>query len=197
VNSKDEQANRLLIIACGNPLRCDDGVAWQAAEEIRRKFPSPAKIICVHQLTPELSEEASCADTVIFIDATRNGEPGKVLCQAISPDSTAVRFSHHLAPAQVLALCKQLYGAEPRGFLISISGECFDHGKGLSPAAINAIPQTVAEVYEVFRRMGVEPRGSSALSRGCANPLSASLQAFNSRSSNPSVKTLISAHNLP
>ena len=173
MNSKDEQANRLLIIACGNPLRCDDGVAWQAAEEIRRKLPSPAKIVCVHQLTPELAEEASHADTVIFIDATHNGEPGEVLCQAISPDSTAVRFSHHLAPAQVLALCKQLYGAEPRGFLISISGECFDHGKGLSPAAMNAITQSVAEVDEVVRRIEIELRGDSALSLGGTNPSSA------------------------
>lgn len=152
----DKHANRLLIIACGNPLRCDDGVAWQAANEIRRTLQPPTKVICVHQLTPELAEEASRVDTVIFIDATRNREPGKVLCQPISPDSTAVRFSHHLVPAQVLALCQQLYDAEPRGFLVSISGECFEHGNGLSPAAINAIPQSVAEVDEVIRSVGIE-----------------------------------------
>ena len=157
MNSKDEHANRLLIIACGNLLRCDDGVAWQAAEEIRRMLQPPAEIICVHQLTPELAEEASRTDTVIFIDATRDGEPGKVLCQVISPDSTAVRHSHHLAPAQVLALCKQLYGAEPRGFLISISGECFDHGMGLSPAAISALPKILAKANELIRRTGVKP----------------------------------------
>jgi hydrogenase maturation protease len=156
VKSIDKHANRLLIIACGNPLRCDDGVAWQVADEIRRTLQPPTKVICVHQLTPELAEEASRVDTVIFIDATRNREPGQVLCQAISPDSTAVRFSHHLVPAQVLALCQQLYGAKPRGFLVSISGECFDHGNALSPAAINAIPQSVAEVDEVIRSVGIE-----------------------------------------
>jgi Ni,Fe-hydrogenase maturation factor len=103
----------------------------------------------VHQLTPELAEEASRAATVIFMDAERNGEPGKVLCQSISPDSAAVRFSHHLAPAQVLALCRQLYGAEPRGFLISISGECFDHGNELSRAVIDAIPQSLVHVMNL------------------------------------------------
>jgi Ni,Fe-hydrogenase maturation factor len=88
---------------------------------------------------------------VIFIDATLEGEPGKVLCQSVSSDSTAVRFSHHLAPAQLLALCHQLYGAQPRGFLISISGECFDHGMGLSPAAMSALPESVAKANELIR----------------------------------------------
>lgn len=156
MNSMHGSAQSVLVIACGNPLRWDDGIAWQAAEEIGRTLQPPVEIICVHQLTPELAEEASRADTVIFIDATRNGEPGKVLCQTVSPDSTAVCFSHHLAPAQVLALCNQLYGSEPRGFLISISGECFDHGTGLSPAATNALPKSVAKANELIRRVGVE-----------------------------------------
>lgn len=149
MNSIDGPAHRLLFIACGNPLRCDDGVAWRSAEEISQKVPS-AQIICVHQLTPELAEEASRADTVIFIDATRDGEPGRVLCQTVSPDSTATSFSHHLAPAQLLALCSRLYGAQPRGFLISISGECFDHGMGLSPPAISALPKSVAKANELI-----------------------------------------------
>ena len=153
MNSTNEIADRVLVIAYGNPLRCDDGVAWQAAEEIRRKLPSLAEVVCVHQLAPELAEEISRAGTVIFLDATGNGDPGKVVCQAVSEDPAQSRFSHHLAPAQVLALCDQLYQAKPRGFLISISGECFDHGEGLSPAAINALPQSVAVVSDLVRRL--------------------------------------------
>jgi len=151
MNSRNEIPGRVLVIAYGNPLRCDDGVAWQAAEEIRRKLASQLDVICVHQLTPELAEEISRAGTVIFLDATNNGEPGKVACQTISPETTGACFSHHLTPAQVLALCGQLYVAKPRGFLISISGKCFDHGEGLSPAAINALPQSVAVVSDLVR----------------------------------------------
>ena len=154
MNPTHPPASRVLIIACGNPLRCDDGVAWHAAEEIRRELAS-AKILCVHQLTPELAEEASRADAVIFIDANRNGQPGTVLCEAISPDSTAVRFSHHFAPAQVLALCSQLYSAEPLGFLVSISAECFDHGLDLSPAVREALPKSVAKAKELANCVGI------------------------------------------
>jgi hydrogenase maturation protease len=153
MNSRNETADRVLVIAYGNPLRCDDGVAWQAAEEIRRKLASRVEIICSHQLTPELAEEASRADVVIFLDATGNGNPGKVVCQTVSAEPMQARFSHHLTSAQVLALCAQLYQAKPRGFLISISGKCFDHGDGLSPAAINALPQSVAVVSNLVRRL--------------------------------------------
>jgi hydrogenase maturation protease len=153
MNSRNEIADRVLVIAYGNPLRCDDGVAWQAAEEVRRKLPSLAEVVCVHQLAPELAEEISRAGTVIFLDATGDGNPGKVACQPVSPECTPARFSHHLSPAQLLALCEQLYDVRPRGFLISISGQCFDHGEGLTPAVINALPQSVAVVSDLVRRL--------------------------------------------
>jgi hydrogenase maturation protease len=153
MNFENRCADRVLVIAYGNPLRSDDGVAWQAAEEIRRKLASLVEVICTHQLMPELAEEASWADTVIFLDATDNGDPGKVVCETVSAEPTQSRFSHHLTPAQLLGLCDQLYEAKPRAFLISISGECFDHGDGLSPAAKSALPQSVAAVSDLLRRL--------------------------------------------
>jgi hydrogenase maturation protease len=143
---------RVLVVAFGNPLRCDDGIAWQAAEELRRTLPF-ADIVCVHQLTPELAERASRADLVVFLDAAANGIPGKVSCQAVSSEPAEVHFSHHLAPGEILALCDRLYATKPRGFLISVHGECFDHGQELSPAAVKAIPQVVAKVSEAVRRL--------------------------------------------
>src|SRR5213080_2808888 len=116
MSSRNEIADRVLVIAYGNPLRCDDGVAWQAAEQIRRKLPSLTEVICVHQLTPELAEEISRAGTVIFLDATGNGDPGNVICQAVSAEPTQARFSHHLSPAQVLALCYQFMKPTHEGF---------------------------------------------------------------------------------
>jgi hydrogenase maturation protease len=153
MNSRHEIADRVQVIAYGNPLRCDDGVAWQAAEEIRRMLAPLVEVICVHQLTPELAEEISRSGTAIFLDATGTDDPGKVACQPVSPDRTPARFSHHLEPAQLLALCDQLYGAKPRGFLISISGQRFDHGDELTPAAINALPQSVSAVSDLLRRL--------------------------------------------
>ena len=151
MKSRNEFADRVLVIAYGNPLRCDDGVAWQAAEEIRRRFASLVEVICVHQLTPELAEEINRVGTVIFLDATHTVDPGNVVCQPVAPELTTARFSHHLAPAQLLALCHRLYEAKPCGLLISIGGQRFDHGEGLSLVAINALPQSVAAVDNILR----------------------------------------------
>ena len=141
----------VLVIGFGNPLRCDDGIAWQAAGELRRTLPL-ADIVCAHQLTPELAERASRADMVVFLDAAGHGIPGKVSCQPVSLQSAEVHFSHHFGPGEILTLCDRLYAAKPRGFLISVNGECFDHGQELSSAAVEAIPQVVAKVGELVRR---------------------------------------------
>jgi len=166
VKSRNEIDDRVLIIAYGNPIRSDDGVAWHAAEEIRRKLESLVEVICVHQLTPELAEEISRVSTVIFVDAARDVDPGKVVCRPVCQECNPTRFSHHLAPAQLLALCDQLYLANPRAFLVSIGGQCFDHGEGLSPLVTNALAQSVAAVDSVLRRLQVvggiaSPRGLS------------------------------------
>jgi hydrogenase maturation protease len=150
VSAGNEVADRVLVIAYGNPLRGDDGIAWQAAENIERELPS-VTVVCAHQLTPELAEAASAAGTVIFIDATLSAEPGKVVCKAVSAECGTPHYSHILAPAQILTLCNQLYGVEPQGFLISISGENFDHGEALSAAAINGVPRALAAIRELLR----------------------------------------------
>lgn len=141
---------RVLIIACGNPLRDDDGAAWHAVEALRRALPSDqAEILCIHQFTPELAETASRTDAVIFLDATTTGTPGEVVCKPVGTEAADSRFSHHLTPGGVLALAEQLYGACPRAFVVSLCGECFDHGEILSPVVAAALPKFVHAVEEL------------------------------------------------
>src|SRR5262249_4363142 len=92
--------DRTLVIAYGNPLRSDDGVAWRAAKELKRILPNSAQVISVRQLTPELAELASGSDLVIFVDASSEGPPGSVLCQPLSPEPGKFHFSHHLTPQE-------------------------------------------------------------------------------------------------
>jgi hypothetical protein len=65
-----------LLIAIGNPLRGDDGVAWRLAEQAGRLRPAMA-VRSVQQLTPELSAELLLASRLLFIDAwlAPGGEP--------------------------------------------------------------------------------------------------------------------------
>ena len=76
----------VLVIAWGNPLREDDGVAWHVLEGLRALQPRPwlpaLRLRHAHQLTPELAECVSRAAGVVFVDARRDGTPGEVRCRA-------------------------------------------------------------------------------------------------------------------
>jgi hydrogenase maturation protease len=142
---------RVLIIAYGNPLRCDDGLAWCAADALEGKFSaSEVEILRVHQLAPELAENLTRCDTVIFVDAASadggRGNPGDVRCLEVGLSEGPPRFSHQLSPGAVVALARQLFGASPCGFTVTLSGQCFDHGESLSPVVVAAIPALVARI---------------------------------------------------
>ncbi len=141
----------VLIIAYGNPLRCDDGLAWRAADELEGKLSSSeAEIHHAHQLAPEMAEDITRCDTVIFVDAAAaesgNRQPGEVRCAEIALAEGPARFSHQLSPGAVVALARQLYGVSPRAFSVTLTGECFDHGESLSPEVAAALPALVVRI---------------------------------------------------
>src|SRR2546421_12899232 len=84
-----------LVIGYGNPLRTDDGVGWQVAQQLATDLADDVDVIGTHQLTPELAEPISRAGLVVFVDAGVGGEPGHVGCRLIAPagDGT-MAFSH-------------------------------------------------------------------------------------------------------
>jgi hydrogenase maturation protease len=140
----------ILILAYGHPLRSDDHIAWRAAEELARTLPpAQAEIRCLHQLTPELADHASRATAVIFMDACCAGEPGAISCAPVNPQFDESPFSHHVTPQSLIALCRRLYAATPRAFTVSLTGQSFDFGESLSPAAERALPQFVATVRKL------------------------------------------------
>lgn len=135
-----------LIIGYGNPLRCDDGFGWVAAQRMANDLDgSHVQVVACQQLTPELAEPVSRATRVVFVDARVEGVPGQIVCQQLSRDSTPVPASaHHLTPAALLAWADTLYGANPdAAWIVSVTGACFDHGEGLSPALTTALPATL------------------------------------------------------
>ncbi|MGB6687391.1 MAG: hydrogenase maturation protease [Terracidiphilus sp.] len=160
IDARSPMAPRILIVAYGNPLRSDDGIAWHAAELLRREFPAPStEIFCVHQLTPEVAEDASRADDLIFIDAACDGEPGQIVVAEIGSSGQPAKSSHHLTPQQVIALCRQLYGVSPRAFTISIAGKSFEHGDALTDTLEAALPRLIGTVGELIDSLN--PRRSS------------------------------------
>jgi hydrogenase maturation protease len=144
---------RVLIIAYGNPLRCDDGLSWRVAEALSQPdLPSDIAVITSYQLTPELAQAISQASTVLFLDASRTGVPGDVLSVPLHPQPGSSAFSHDFSPQSLLAIARELYGRSAEAFLISVSGECFDHGDTLSPTVIESLPRVIHQVRELANR---------------------------------------------
>ena len=144
---------RVLIIAYGNPLRCDDGLAWHLAEELSHACLSEdIEVITCHQLTPELASEVSKVSIALFIDAARNGVPGEVVHAPLKPQREPSALTHECSPGVVLNWAQELYGGNPEAFAISLCGECFDHGDLLSPKVVDSLPRLAALVGEFIKR---------------------------------------------
>jgi hydrogenase maturation protease len=150
---------RVLIIAFGNPLRCDDSLAWNAADRLAGRFSSAdVEILRTHQLAPDMAEAISRCEAVIFVDAgsaniAGNGPPGEVRDAEVSLSESTPRFSHQLSPSAVVALAHKLYGAKPRAVSVTLTGECFDHGEFLSPVVTAGLPVLVAQIETLVQQM--------------------------------------------
>ncbi len=175
---------RVLIVAYGNPLRSDDGLAWRVADALEGKFSSrQVEILRLHQLMPELAESVGHFDAVIFVDAASAdaGEhrPGEIRMEEIHAEkagsSAQSRFSHHLTPSLVFALATQLYGAKARAFSATLTGKNFDHGESLSAAVHDSLHEFVTRIEVLARELqstatGVHARSTKPLNEICTNP---------------------------
>ncbi len=142
-----EVPDAVLVIAWGNPLREDDGVAWHVVEGMRRLQPRSSlpllRLRHAHQLTPELAEPVSHAAGVVFVDARRDGTPGQVLSETVSPSAGQNPLAHSLTPQALLLYAESLFGRAPQAVVVSIAGERFGMGEGLSSAVRRAIPRAI------------------------------------------------------
>lgn len=151
-------ASRILIIAYGNPLRCDDGVAWHAADALEGKFPlDQVEILRVHQLAPELAESLRRSDSVIFLDAATaesdDAKAGEIRAEQIerNKESQPSGFCHTFSLTNILTLSEQLYGASPHAYFVCMIGENFSYGESLSAAVASSLPEFVARAEGLIR----------------------------------------------
>jgi hydrogenase maturation protease len=141
VNRRDPPS--ILILACGNTLRGDDGVAWRIASLLEEGQQCDGiDITCTQQLLPEHAELVSAADQVVFLDCSALTPAGTVTSTPIEPaERLPSLFTHNLDPAALLRLALDLYGRSPSSaMLITIGGQSFDLNEALSGPVAAAIP---------------------------------------------------------
>ena len=141
---------RVLVIGFGNRLRGDDGVGPQVAEAVAETYRDNESVRClsVPQLTPELAEDVSAADAVVFIDADAEAGPGTIRRRDVRP-ATLSRLAtcHTLTPSALCALGEALYGSAPSATLLSVGAAEFDCSDRLS-AEVRAVFPELLEAAE-------------------------------------------------
>jgi len=116
---------RTLVIAIGNPLRRDDGVAHHVL------IPPGADRRSVLQLTPEIAEEIAGFDSVVFLDGDVTAK--EVRIESVDSLPSASTLTHVARPAEIVALARALFGFTGRACTCRIPVSDLSEGEGLSP----------------------------------------------------------------
>ena len=132
---------KILVCGYGNPFRTDDGVGHILAENIEKVLGErgeETELSLEHQLLPELAEDFSRFDLLIFCDARVPSEDGGDVdgyrIEEIAPDPHLEGLNiHSIGPGWLLSLARSLGRGVPPSVLISVEGESFDFGDEITP----------------------------------------------------------------
>jgi Ni,Fe-hydrogenase maturation factor len=142
---------RTLLIACGNPLRGDDGAA---AAAVKLLAPAPDRDVCaVRQLTPELAEPIARFDRVVFIDA--DAVSAQVAIEPVGAVTSRPALTHFSTPAEIVAISAALFGFTGEALLCRIPAYDFSASRilsapALSNAALRCARQAAAELEKLI-----------------------------------------------
>lgn len=135
---------RALLIATGNRLRRDEGVAHPVLEQLGsvRDVESGALL----QLMPEVAEDTAGYDTIIFIDA--DIRMAALSIEALNQVPASPSLTHVSRPAEIVELSGALFGFAGRAFLCRISADDFVFRRGIEPASERACDASCGKVGE-------------------------------------------------
>lgn len=125
----------ILIIGYGNEQRGDDGIGLRVAAAIATAQHPGVRVLTCFQLVPELAADLTDARLVVFVDALADPERAGVEVRRITAAETTEWSTHSGDPRALLALTHAVYGRTPEAWWVTVSGEHFGFGEGLSPFA--------------------------------------------------------------
>jgi hydrogenase maturation protease len=152
----NDAVGRLLVLGYGNPGRRDDGLGPAFAEAIGKMNLEGVTAEAAYQLDIEDAAAMGGCDTVLFVDAARNGDRSFTL-ERIHPEVSTSFTSHHVLPPYVLAVAKEVFDAEPMGYLLGIRGYELDElGEGLSNGARANLEAALELIVPALERGSLE-----------------------------------------
>ncbi len=117
--------NKILLIGYGNPGRLDDGLGPALAAKIEAKAIEGLSVDSDYQLTVENAFDVSKYESVIFADASINGEE-PFSFQTIQAQSPMSFSTHSVSPEAILFFAKTMFQAQTKAYLLGIRGYEFN-----------------------------------------------------------------------
>lgn len=148
-------SGRLVILGYGNPSRGDDALGPLLLDRIAAlaaSLPghSAPELITDFQLQVEHAADLAETDLALFIDAGVSCPPPWRL-ERLRALQDVGYTTHSLSPSAVLTVFQQIYGkAPPPSFLLTVAGESFELGAGLSAAAAAHLESAVGFVDKLL-----------------------------------------------
>jgi Ni,Fe-hydrogenase maturation factor len=115
---------RTLLIAFGNPLRHDDGVAHAVLELFAADRVESRRL---SQLTPEVAADIAGFAAVVFADADAATE--EVVLEALKEPTPHGALTHTMGPSEVVALSRMLFGFAGPAFRAGFPRATFRPGR--------------------------------------------------------------------
>lgn len=155
-------ANKVLVIGYGNPGRCDDGLGPALAEALERLRIPGVTVESDYQLTVEDAAAAAAHRFVVFADAAVEGrEP--FFFRTVHPAGQISFSTHSLEPEAVIALARELFRADTRGYALGIRGYRFNEfGEALSEKAQENLAAALRFIVPVLKECAFDAAASAA-----------------------------------
>lgn len=151
-----DKTARCLLLACGNPLRSDDGVGLRLAEWATQRFQgdSSIRILASQQWTPDLAKEIADVESVLFVDSSVETAAGRVDLTPVEMNfDRAASTTHHMDPPALLALAHSLYGSLPsHAMLLTVGAGSMELGETLTGPVQAAMPRAQRVLEKAVRR---------------------------------------------
>jgi hydrogenase maturation protease len=155
-------ANKVVVIGYGNPGRCDDGLGPALAGALERLRIPGVTVESDYQLTVEDAAAVAAHRFVVFADAAVEGR-APFFFRAVQPAGQTSFSSHSLEPEAVLALARDLFRADTRGYALGIRGYRFNEfGEALSEKAQENLAAAIRFIVPVLRERAFDAAVSAA-----------------------------------
>lgn len=153
---------RVLIAGVGNILLGDDGVGPYVVRKLAANYAFDEGVELEDLGTPALDfiDHVNGLDLLVVIDAVNDGHPpGSVNIykkEELLRHAPALRVDPHSPALTESLLAAEFYGVGPREvLLVGITGDRYDAGCELSPAAQVGVEKAVREVLRALDRRDV------------------------------------------